>query len=82
MDEKKSWKRKRDRRKPEVVHIIHLDEEMRRKEEIQLLEGAEFSFPLLRLAFASIDNIGFEVFPFPVAAGENEVDGTCLLLNT
>lgn len=55
---------------------------MRRKEEIQLLEGAGFSFPLLRLAFASIDAIGFDVFPFPMTAGENEVDGTCVLLNT
>lgn len=61
---------------------IHLDEEMRRKEEIQLLEGAGFSFPLLRPAFASMDDIGFELFPFPTTPGENEVDGTFVLLNT
>lgn len=72
-----------DMNKPYIMHIIHLDEEMRRKEEIQLLEGAELSLPWPWLAFASIDdNIGFEVFPFPTTAGENEVDGICVLLNT
>lgn len=61
--------------------MIHLDEEIRLKEEIQLLEGADVStFPWL--AFASVDNIGFGAFPFPTTAGENEVDGIFALLRT
>lgn len=62
-------------------HINHLDEEMRRKEEIQLLDGPELS-PFPWLVFASVDNIGFEAFPFTATAGDSEVDGTCGLLKT
>lgn len=60
-------------------HMNHLAEDIRRREEIQLLEGPVLS-PFALAVLASLDTISFEPFPFAMTAEANEVDGMCALL--
>lgn len=60
----------------------HFEEEMRRREEIQLLEGTVLSPCPWPVFVISDDKLDLETLPFGTPAGENEVDGICAGFNT
>lgn len=60
----------------------HFVEEMRRSEEIQLLEGSAVSLCPWPGFVVSSDILGLETLPFITPAGEKEVDGICAVFST
>lgn len=70
-----------DKYRPDNYHIDHLEEEIRCRDEIQLLEGPILLVcPWCAVFVVSVGNMGFGAFLFEKPARENEVDGMCASL--